>query len=721
MRTALAARARAVATAFEQRRWPVRALALAGVGSLLAAFVAVLRDIVVVTGDPTTLYLVVAGAVAAGTAAAWFLRPRTAAATAAVAFGVGTYLYFRTLPGGTTLAAAAAPAIADAVSLLSGLSVLRIVNADLWALSAAPSPVFLGWYLAVRRRYTAAAAVGGAALGIMVLTGDATVGVTLAGVVGGVTAAAVGDCERRGERVGEIDPVAVAVAAMVAATLFVGVVPGAVGAALSIEGLDDDPDTVETSLLRAGDSVPITGSIELSEERRYTVEAERAANWRVGTYDRYTGGGWVKSGDDRPYDGPLSAPPGRSRSLEQRYTAESTIGTLPAAARPTRIDGVPVPVRVSDDGTLRPASALQAGESYTVESRVPTASPAELRRAGTDYPEGIETRYTQLPSDTPERVTDRTDRLTANAENPYDTARVLEYWFRTEYDYSLDVERPNGDIADSFLFEMTAGYCTYFATTMTTMLRTQGIPARFVVGYTPGERDGDEFTVRGYNSHAWVEVYVPEHGWIEFDPTPPEPREAAERSMLEGGTGDNGSDATPTPTAANGSVNPELIEGANATETETAPDSEGGSGGEGAALPSVPLPSGERVGGGVLVALAAAWALGRSGILGRVRREIWLRRAPRGDPESVVEGAYRRAVYLEKRAGRRKAPGETPRQFFADADGRLRRIAERYERARYGGAVDAEAAAAAVGDLRAVRRDRSGLPSVLSFRRGHGS
>ena len=47
---------------------------------------------------------------------------------------------------------------------------------------------------------------------------------------------------------------------------------------------------------------------------------------------------------------------------------------------------------------------------------------------------------------------------------------------------------------------MEAGYCTYYATTMVSMLRSVDIPARLVVGYTPGEQvDSDTWAVRGTN------------------------------------------------------------------------------------------------------------------------------------------------------------------------------------------------------------------------------
>ena len=699
------------ASAAVGRRAP-RLLALAGVAAVLGAPLSVLYGVVVVTGDPAAFSLVVAGTALAATVAARLIRPRTATLLALAAGGVGGYLYLRSLPGGAEFLTVLVPMLGDAAALLSGLSILRIVNADLWALSAAPIPVFLSWYLALRRRYVAASAVAGIALGLLTLTGDATTGETLAGVVGATVAAAVGDCERRGERLGNADGVVVVIAVMLVATLFVGVVPGALGSVLPAGG--DDGSTIESSLLYAGDSVAVAGSIELSPERRYVVEAEEAAYWRVGTYDRYTGEGWVRSGSTRPYGGPLAGPPGESRTLEQTYTAASSIATLPAARRPTRIEDVPVPVRVTEGGSFEPASPLQAGESYRVESEVPAGRPDEFRAAGADYPDEIGTRYTQLPSDTPERVAERTERLTANAENPYDTARVLEYWFRTEYEYSLDVDRPRGNVADAFLFGMESGYCVYFATTMVTMLRTQGIPARFAVGYTPGEAVDDEWVVRGYDSHAWVEVYLPGHGWIEFDPTPPTPREAAEGAVLDGDgsgeetTGTETGDATERPEGTADTPTPG-VDGAGDADVDPVAAADRSANEDDRSLRrSIPTPTGRAM-GAALVAAVAVFAARRRGLGRRVYRAIWLQRLPRGDPDDVVVGAYRRAVYLEERRGNEKAPGETPRGFL-DGDERLERIAERYERVRYGGGVDGAAAAGARSDLADLLAERSRSP-----------
>ena len=80
------------------------------------------------------------------------------------------------------------------------------------------------------------------------------------------------------------------------------------------------------------------------------------------------------------------------------------------------------------------------------------------------------------------------------------------------------------DGVDHFLFTLKEGYSEYFGSSMSVLLRTVGVPARLAVGYTTGDRIGDQdiFAVTDSHSHAWVEVYFPGFGWIPFEPTPGE-------------------------------------------------------------------------------------------------------------------------------------------------------------------------------------------------------
>jgi hypothetical protein len=110
--------------------------------------------------------------------------------------------------------------------------------------------------------------------------------------------------------------------------------------------------------------------------------------------------------------------------------------------------------------------------------------------------------------------------IVVGLDSPYEKALALQNFFLSEFTYSLDVDRGHGsNRMELFLFEEKAGYCEQFAGTYAAMARSVGLPTRVAVGFTPGERVGDEFIVRGENYHAWPEVYI-DGQWVYFEPTP---------------------------------------------------------------------------------------------------------------------------------------------------------------------------------------------------------
>jgi transglutaminase-like putative cysteine protease len=123
----------------------------------------------------------------------------------------------------------------------------------------------------------------------------------------------------------------------------------------------------------------------------------------------------------------------------------------------------------------------------------------------------------------PERVLDLASDITRGLPTPYDKAKAIEAYLRTNYPYDLEVPVPpaDRDVADYFLFDLKKGYCDYFATSMVVLARASGLPARFVSGYAPGSYDAPnaQYVIRELNAHSWAEVYFPEIGWVEFEPT----------------------------------------------------------------------------------------------------------------------------------------------------------------------------------------------------------
>jgi transglutaminase-like putative cysteine protease len=700
--------------------------------ALTATYLHVLYRVADVAGDPVLFAGVVAGALLAGVLLGRTLPEALSVPLTLALALVGALLYVPTIPEGYDLVNRIDLLLVDVVALLTGLSVLRIINAGVWATAFAPVPVFLSWYLTARRQYAYGAAVGAAALVFFVLTGDVSPATTLFGVVAAAGAVGVGDVDRRGGRLTDADGVAVVVAAIVVLTVSVTVVPVGTGEPLLPSG-GGGADTVEGSLTDAGGEVAVQGSISLSPEVRFRVESDEGRYWKVGAYDRYSGGGWTRTATVTEFDG-QSGPPGPTRPVRQTFTAETSATVLPAAWKPVSVEGRATDV--TGFGGVQPADSLAPGDEYSVLSRVSNARPSQLREAGTDYSAIDREQYTRLPSSTPDRLGEFTTTLTANAENPYDTARVIETHLEAEKNYSLDVQRPSGDVADGFLFEMDAGYCTYFATTMVAMLRSQGIPARFAVGYTTGQQiDADEWVVRGLNAHAWVEVYFPGYGWQQFDPTPAGPRQAARQARIDDAREENRSGvdvqgstptATPTPTATAASEAPTRTAtptgGADGGTTppggeETPPGGVAGGAVDGGSDEtddggfSLPTPTRDQLAFGFLVALGAVAAVRRTGAPERISRALWLRRQPRsGDPEADVRRAYERLETLLGRTRRERRAGETPRRYLRSlGDSDAERVGELYERAVYAGRATDEDAAEAIALVDALIDDRTRL------------
>lgn len=99
---------------------------------------------------------------------------------------------------------------------------------------------------------------------------------------------------------------------------------------------------------------------------------------------------------------------------------------------------------------------------------------------------------------------------------------IYEYLKHGDYRYSLKPGiASDGDQLGRFLFETKRGYCSYFAFSMALLLRSQGIPARVAVGFfiNPDTGAFNYYPILSNMAHAWVEVYFPDYGWIEYDPT----------------------------------------------------------------------------------------------------------------------------------------------------------------------------------------------------------
>lgn len=138
--------------------------------------------------------------------------------------------------------------------------------------------------------------------------------------------------------------------------------------------------------------------------------------------------------------------------------------------------------------------------------------------------QAIETTYTQLPAQLPDRVKQLALKITSGYDNNYDKLKALESYL-IQYKYSLETNKypEDQDFVDYFLFDEKKGYCTSFATSMAVLGRCIGIPTRYVEGYaaTMDEVKGGAYVIRNNKAHAWAEAYIKGFGWIPFEATAP--------------------------------------------------------------------------------------------------------------------------------------------------------------------------------------------------------
>jgi transglutaminase-like putative cysteine protease len=233
----------------------------------------------------------------------------------------------------------------------------------------------------------------------------------------------------------------------------------------------------------------------------------------------------------------------------------------------------------------KPVLELDAGTGSAHLVRPPEGSPGYLVRYATASATGTTglpgAEYLQLPDTLPQRVRELAERIAAGYADPFDKALAVERYLKDHYVYSLKTSVPpeNGDFVDHFLFEARTGYCDHFSSAMAVLLRAAGIPARWVKGFAPGEPVPEEeairlleeaeaggripsailsgesgrvpaYTlVRNSRAHSWVEAWMPDIGWVAFEPTPgyaggvPDAGEPAREAVAEAkghaGNGEN--------------------------------------------------------------------------------------------------------------------------------------------------------------------------------------
>ncbi|HEX4602571.1 MAG TPA: DUF3488 and transglutaminase-like domain-containing protein [Candidatus Angelobacter sp.] len=208
---------------------------------------------------------------------------------------------------------------------------------------------------------------------------------------------------------------------------------------------------------------------------------------------------------------------------------------------PLKINGDYHILEIRSDGSIyngRPGEvSLNGGEAegpqsvgvYSAEADTRDPEQYVLNSNSTNYPPRVAMLYLQRPKLDP-RVAQLSRQVSAQESSNYKRAKAIEHYLQTNFGYTLELPGTHeADPLARFLFERKKGHCEYFASSMTMMLRTLGIPARVVNGFRGGEYNDitNSYIIREKDAHSWVEAYFPEYGWATFDPTPSSPAEEA--------------------------------------------------------------------------------------------------------------------------------------------------------------------------------------------------
>lgn len=276
----------------------------------------------------------------------------------------------------------------------------------------------------------------------------------------------------------------------------------------------------------------------------FTASSRDRHYWRIETKDTYTSKGWILSEGNfgkNVYE--ANAPimtslqvgsPENERQIQLDIATSmpfliQTYGLLSVSAQDSTLF-------IQDEQTEKMTIEQQNDTStsllgYTLSYSEPVYSMEQLQLS---FPATLETldssfdRFMQLPAQLPQRVRDLALSITQDKTTVYDQIKAVEGYFRTNgfrYDKKqAAIPAENQDYVDQFLFDTKVGYCDNFSTSMVVLLRSIGIPARWVKGFAPGTAgpmsDGlREYRITNDNAHSWVEAYIPGTGWMEFEPT----------------------------------------------------------------------------------------------------------------------------------------------------------------------------------------------------------
>jgi|GEM_PF-550950 len=167
---------------------------------------------------------------------------------------------------------------------------------------------------------------------------------------------------------------------------------------------------------------------------------------------------------------------------------------------------------------------------YRAVSRIPRDLEPRLRQLGREELLSAldpvqQQAYLQLPEDLDPRIPALAEEITTGIPDVFGKVTALRNYLLENYAYTTKLPDPGAEPPlEAFLFTHRRGHCEYFATALTVLARSLGIPARVVNGFLGGRWVAQEkyLAVRNADAHSWTEIPFGPYGWVIFDATPAE-------------------------------------------------------------------------------------------------------------------------------------------------------------------------------------------------------
>ncbi len=212
-----------------------------------------------------------------------------------------------------------------------------------------------------------------------------------------------------------------------------------------------------------------------------------------------------------------------------RFSRRQRSGRFMTIARYTAQGEAPIAL---PSGTIMITNlpALAVETNYLASARMHEAPPLVVYTVehgpggGFDGPpDADDTNLDSLKGPDSEAIEETAQALGLKGQPPDHAVAILERYFATKFEYTRWQDRSTGQTNSSplaaFLRESRAGHCEYFATATVLLLRAAGVPARYAVGFSPGEPRGDIWLARARDAHAWCLAWINGH-WQDLDTTP---------------------------------------------------------------------------------------------------------------------------------------------------------------------------------------------------------